>query len=66
MDWHNVTELTPPPSRMVTIFTKEGRTISGQTWGNDTRTFMPSGLGVEDAVWWELSTELTTGGNDHA
>ena len=66
MNWHNVTKIQPKPEQAVTVFTKSGETVSEQTWDNDSRTFMPSGLGVEEAVWWELSTELSTGGNDHA
>ena len=60
MNWHNVTELQPTPDQTVTVFTKGGEMVERQTWDNDSRTFMPSGLGVEDAVWWELSTELST------
>ena len=66
MNWHNVTELQPTPDQTVTVFTKGGEMVEQQIWDNDSRTFMPSGLGVEEAVWWELSTELSTGGNDHA
>ena len=61
MNWHNITELKPAPLQKVTIFTKEGEKIPDQEWREMTQKFMPSGLGVEDAVWWELSTELSTG-----